>query len=56
MNEIEKLYKNINIFIMCDCLEEEMQVFAEENPNLNSLEELNEIMEDEILCMAENAE
>ncbi len=56
MNEIERLLKNINTFIACGCLDEEMAVFAEENPNLIDLSELNDIMEDEISCMAENAE
>lgn len=48
MNEVERLAKNIKVFIETGCLEEEMRTIAEENPHLDDLGELNDIMETEI--------
>lgn len=48
MNEVERLAKNIKVFIETGCLEEEMRMIAEENPHLDDLGELNDIMETEI--------
>ena len=47
MNEVERLAKNIKVFIETGCLEEEMRTIAEENPHLDDLGELNDIMETE---------
>lgn len=48
MNEIKRLYKNIKILVDTNMLEEEFEVFAQENPNLDSIKELNDIIETEI--------
>lgn len=48
MNEVERLAKNIKVFIETGCLEEEMRTIAEENSHLDDLGELNDIMETEI--------
>lgn len=48
MNEVERLAKNIKVFMEAGCFEEEMRTIAEENPHLDNLGELNDIMETEI--------
>lgn len=47
-NNIERLFDNIQKFVKAGVLEEEFKVFASENPELDSIEDLCEIMEDEI--------
>jgi len=48
MTNLERLLRNIKVFIEAGVLDEEFAVFVEENPELDSLSELNQIMEDEI--------
>ena len=48
MTNLERLLRNIKVFIEAGVLDEEFAVFVEENPELHSLSELNQIMEDEI--------
>lgn len=48
MSEVKRLAKNIKVFIEMGCLDEEMRTIAEENPHLDDLWELNDIMEEEI--------
>jgi hypothetical protein len=48
MTNIERLLRNVKVFIEAGVLDEEFAVFVEENPELDSLSELNQIMEDEI--------
>lgn len=48
MSEVKRLAKNIKVFIEMGCLDEEMRTIAEENPHLDDLGELNDIMEEEI--------
>jgi len=48
MNQIQRLFNNIKTYIEAGVLDAEFAVFAEENPNLDSIEELNEIMESEM--------
>jgi hypothetical protein len=47
-NQVERLYKNIKILVDTNMLEEEFEVFASENPDLNNIDGLNDIIEDEI--------
>ena len=53
-NEILRLLKNIKIFLEPDTLDAEFKVFAAENPDLDSVSELNDIMEEEISYFPEN--
>lgn len=48
MNGLERLLSNIKIYQEAGVLEEEFQVFINEDPNLNSISELNELMETEM--------
>ena len=48
MSEVKRLAKNIKVFIEMGCLDEEMRTIAEENPHLEDVGELNDIMEEEI--------
>lgn len=48
MNQIERLFKNLKIFIEAGELDNEFAVFAAENPDCDSISELNQLMEDEI--------
>ncbi|WP_168198305.1 hypothetical protein [Crassaminicella thermophila] len=48
MNNIERLYKNIKILVDTNMLEEEFKVFAEENSDVETIEELNNVIETEI--------
>ncbi|WP_168198241.1 hypothetical protein [Crassaminicella thermophila] len=48
MNNIERLYKNIKILVDTNMLEEEFKVFAEENSDVTTIEELNDVIETEI--------
>lgn len=48
MTAIERLFHNLKIFIEAEVLDEEFEVFIQENPDLNSISELNQIMEDEM--------
>lgn len=56
MNEVNRLFENIKTFMKCNCLDVEMDVLAYEYPNIDSICELNEIMEDEISRIAENCD
>ncbi len=53
MNEVERLFNNIKTLTECGTLVAESKVFAEENPELDSIGELNDIIEDEISCYSE---
>lgn len=60
MNEIERLLQNILALLTASngtskLLIDEFMVFAEENPNLYEISELNEIIESEMSYWAENA-
>ena len=48
INQVDRLYRNIKILVEASALDQEFEVFAEENPSLNSIEGLNEIIESEI--------
>ena len=48
MNQIERLLKNLKIFIEAGELDSEFDVLATENPDCDSISELNHLMEDEI--------
>jgi len=54
MNQIERLYKNLIILIDAEAFNAEFQVFVEENPDVDSLNELNEIIESEISYWADS--
>lgn len=47
-NELLRLLKNLKTLIEIGVLESEFKVFAVENPELDSLTELNEIIESEL--------
>lgn len=48
ITEIDRLLKNLKILIKAGMLEGEFAVFSDENPNVNSISELNDIIECEI--------
>lgn len=48
MNQIERLLKNLKIFIEAGELDNGFDVFATENPDCDSISALNQLMEDEI--------
>ena len=50
MSEIERLYRNLKHYIEMDVLDDEFGVFISENPELDSISDLNEIMENEMSC------
>lgn len=50
MNNLERLYNNLKVLIDTGAFEEEFKVFISENSDLNSISELNEIIETEISC------
>lgn len=56
MNQLERLYKNIKEYINVGALDAEFEVFIAENPNLDSIAELNEIMESEKSYWPEDSE
>lgn len=48
MATLQRLLSNIKIYQEAGVLEEEFQVFMDEHPNLNSISELNDLMEIEM--------
>lgn len=56
MNQIERIYRNIRIYIDQGALDDEFEIFAAENPDCDSISELNEIMESEMSYWAEDCE
>lgn len=48
MTDIERLFRNLKIFIEAGVLDEEFAVFIQDYPNCESIGELNEIMGDEM--------
>lgn len=48
MSHVSRLLKNLKIYIQTGVLEEEFEIFAQEYPELDSISELNQLMEDEM--------
>lgn len=48
MNNLERLLSNIKVYQMAGVLEEEFDVFISENPEIDSISELNDLMETEM--------
>jgi hypothetical protein len=48
VTDIERLFRNLKIFIEAGVLDEEFAVFIQDYPNCESIGELNEIMGDEM--------
>lgn len=56
MNDLERLYNNIKAYIDAGVLDAEFAVFIAENPELEFIDELNEIMESEMSYWPEDSE
>lgn len=55
-DEIKRLFNNLELFLECDYLKEEIEVWKSEDlEDINSLKDLNNMMEDELSYIKMNA-
>lgn len=47
-SELMRLLDNLNLLIVNEVLDDNFKIFNQEEPNLDSIEELNELIESEI--------
>lgn len=52
-NQVKRLYNNLKILVNSKVFDEEFDTFIYEYPNLDSIEELNNVIEEEISCWEE---
>lgn len=48
MTNLERFFHNLKTYIEADVLDDEFATFISEKPDIDSISELNEIMEDEM--------
>ena len=53
MTDIERLFHNLKTLIEAGVLDDEFSVFIQDNPEMDSISELNEIIEEELSCWEE---